>query len=146
MNQQAMSKSWRDRNECAKSPNATVSDLEILSRDDSGIIRSRVAVHPKTPVFVLERLAGDRGESVLLSVIQNPNVTPEILKSLSCSPHHWVRINVASNINTPPDALECMVDDLPRVLYYLLRNPNTPHRAKNYINAKIYVISTPIAA
>jgi len=146
MNQQAVSESWLERYSWAGNPNATVSDLEILSRDDSGIIRGRVARHPKTPVFVLERLAGDRDECVLLSVVQNPNVTPEILKYLSCSPHHWARINVAGNINTPPDALECMVDDLPEVLYYLLRNPNTPQHAKNYINARGYVNSNPIAA
>ena len=48
--------------------------------------------------------------------------------------YYWVRLDVASNLNTSPKTLEQLATDLdPDVLYFVSRNPNTPHYIKKYI-------------
>jgi len=101
--------------------------LQLLARDEDGIVRQWVADNPNTPASIIERLAGDEDREVRLGVAWNPNTPVNILKRLAEDEKWWVRRGVASNPNTPASLLEQLAGDEDwQVRGEVARNSNTP--------------------
>jgi len=80
--------------------------LQLLARDEDGIVRQWVARHPSTPVSIIERLAGDEAWWVRGEVARNPNTPVSIIERLAEDEYWEVCHGVASNPNTPVNILK----------------------------------------
>ncbi|PSF37859.1 hypothetical protein C7H19_07705 [Aphanothece hegewaldii CCALA 016] len=95
---------------------ASITELEKLSRSEWRQIRVETARHPRTPVNILEKLATDQHLDVRTAVARNLNTPVILLERLLQDKEVAVRLAAVENINMPINLLEELANGKKRLL------------------------------
>ncbi|WP_437543577.1 SMI1/KNR4 family protein [Sorangium sp. So ce367] len=126
--------------------------LEVLSRDDYGYTRSRIAGLAATPLDIIERLSRDVLGMVRAAAAERAELSAESWERLSCDEDDDVRAGAAANPRSPAEGLRRLARDPerwvrravlwnaaapPELLEELARDPEPDVRRAAPLNAAV---------